>query len=44
MLEDNIDGNRDVAPAIFAATKVGIIYDWHQLLAHAADNAIQHLT
>ena len=44
MLEDNIDGDGDVAPATFAATKVGIIYDWYQLLAYAADNAIQHLT
>ena len=43
MLEDNIDGNRDVASAIFAATKVGITYNWHQLLAHAVNNAIQHL-
>ena len=44
LLEDNTDGNRDVAPATFAATKVGTTHDWHQLLAHAADDAIQHLT
>ena len=43
LLEDNTDGNRDVALAIFAATKVGITYKWHQLLAYTADNAIQHL-
>ena len=43
LLEDNTDGDRDVAPATFAATKVGIIYKWHQLLAYVADNAIQHL-
>ena len=43
LLEDNIDNNRDVAPATFAATKVGIIYNWHQLLAYAANNIIQHL-
>ena len=43
LLEDNTDGDRDVAPATFAATKVGITYEQHQLLAHTANNAIQHL-
>lgn len=43
VLEDNTDGHGDVAPSSFAAVKSGTTRDWHQLLAHAADDAIQHL-
>ena len=43
VLEDNIYGYRDIAPSSFAAVKSGTTRDWHQLLAYAADNAIQHL-
>lgn len=43
MLEDNTDSYRDVALSSFAAVKSGTTRDWHQLLAHAADNTIQHL-
>lgn len=43
LIEDNTDGGGDVAPASFAATRSGTPRDWHQLLAYAADDAIQHL-
>ena len=43
MLEDNLGGHGDVAQSSFAVTRQGTARDWHQLLAHAADDAIQHL-
>lgn len=43
ILKDNTDGYSDVAQASFAVTRQGTARDWHQLLAHAADDAIQHL-
>ena len=43
LLEDNTDGHSDIAPSSFIAAKSGTTKEWHQLLAHAANDAIQHL-
>ena len=43
LLEDNTDGRGDVAPSSFIAAESGTTKGWHQLLAHAANDTIQHL-
>ena len=43
MLKDNTDGRGDVAQSFCAVTRQETARDWHQLLAHAAADVIQHL-
>ncbi|KAI4282427.1 MAG: hypothetical protein L6R38_002929 [Xanthoria sp. 2 TBL-2021] len=49
LAEDNTESSQNLAaattdkPAVFAAVKSGTAVNWHQLLAHAGSDAIQHL-
>ncbi len=43
LLENNVISRESVSQGAFASTKSGTTSEWHQILAHAGNDSVQHL-